>query len=134
MFPDKIASSKREIDLTIFEEIDYFLYKNKCNVYYYDRWNKKLSVVKGFDKTTLKRKFNNFLIDSNYLYYHTTKLLKNKEIELLAIYEGYHSDCGMDTTPNSNYYIFKNIEGYWLVEISNKARVQFLGTELKIGI
>ena len=133
LFPDKIASSKREIDLTIFEEIDYFLYKNKYNVYYYDRWNKKLSVVKGFDKTTLKRKFNNFLIDSNYLYYHTTKLLKNKEIELLAIYEGYHSDCGMDTTPNSNYYIFKNIEGYWLVEISNKARVQFLGTELKIG-
>ena len=131
--PDKIASSKREIDLTIFEEIDYFLYKNKYNLYYYDRWNKKLSVVKGFDKTTLKRKFNNFLIDSNYLYYHTTKLLKNKEIELLAIYEGYHSDCGMDTTPNSNYYIFKNTEGYWLVEISNKARVQFLGTELKIG-
>jgi hypothetical protein len=38
----------------------------------------------------------------------------------------------MDTTPNSNYYIFKNTEGYWLVEISNKARVQFLGTELKI--
>ena len=38
--------------------------------------------------------------------------------------------CSQDFEPNTNYYLLKNTEGYWLTEIGNGAKIRFLGTHL----
>ena len=47
-------------------------------------------------------------------------MFPNKDVELLAIYEGYEIGCGMDPTPATNFYLFKNAQGYWLAELSRE--------------
>ena len=74
-------------------------------------------VVKGYDNASLRVVPKGFLADKDYWYDGTTRLFPNKDVELLAIYEGYEIGCGMDPTPATNFYLFKNAEGYWLAEL-----------------
>ena len=50
----------------------------------------------------------------------TTRLFPSKDVELLAIYEGYEKGWGMDPAPSPNFYLFKNAQEYWLVELGGE--------------
>jgi hypothetical protein len=105
------------------------LYKDSKNTYLYNR-EKGLFTIKGMDNSTLKV-FNGFLKDKNYIYHYNKKIIKNEELEILSIFSGYRKGCSRDTQASSNYYLFKNIEGYWLVEISNRITLKYLGYKLE---
>ena len=77
-------------------------------------------VVKGYDNASLRVVPNGFLADKDYWYDGTTRLFPSKDVELLAIYEGYEKGWGMDPAPSPNFYLFKNAQGYWLAELNGE--------------
>ena len=117
-----VAQTPQKADANTFVGLGSGFYKDKDKVYYYDRWGEKekLWVVQGYDTPTLAAAPNGFLADKDYFYYGTTRLFPNKEVELLAIYEGYRKGCGFDSTPTTNFYLFKNAQGYWLAELGGE--------------
>nr|WP_314561907.1 DKNYY domain-containing protein [uncultured Capnocytophaga sp.] len=128
-----IGKVAQNVDVATFQNIgNYSFYKDKNNVYYYDRWgdDPKLLVITGYDTATLAATTNGFFADKNFWYYRTIKLFKNESVELLAIYSGYRKGCGFDKNPSTNYYLFKNSEGYWLTELGGENTIQFLGSKL----
>lgn len=100
-------------------------YKDNETVYYYTR-EKGLQKIDGADVNSIKN-FKSFLIDKNYLYSGNIKIINSQGIELLAIFPGYRAGCGLDTSPGSNFDLFKNNEGFWLVRFSNVISYRFLG-------
>ena len=109
-------------------------YKDKNLVYI--RQEEKYTPVKGYDVASLQPAFLDlFFTDKDYVYYHTTRLIASKQAELLAVYRGDRRGwCGNDTTVATNYYLFKNSEGYWLVKIGGGVFVESLGTEYNLPI
>ena len=97
----------------------------------YIRQKEKYTPVKGYDVASFQPAFLDlFFTDKDYVYYDTTRLIASREAELLAVYRGDRRGwCGNDTTMATNYYLFKNSEGYWLVKIGGGVFVEFLGTE-----
>ncbi|TDX87089.1 DKNYY domain-containing protein [Epilithonimonas xixisoli] len=150
---DKVGNSKIEVDETYdyllyksgntiywdgkktiadagtFGSVNGVFYKDAKNVYNYSR-GVGLQVIDGLDKETLEPTFNGFLKDKNFLYHYHHKIIKSKNIELLGIFTGYRKGCSQDRSPGSNYYLFKNIEGYWLVQISDNVTIRNLGNKL----
>ena len=127
---------QKDIDAATFEYLTGYFYKDKNHVYYYDRWRGKEAhflMVEGYDVATLKGDSNGFMMDKDYYYYGTTRLFKNKNVELLAVYTGYRMGCSQDRTPTTDYYLFKNDQGYWLAELGDENVIRFLGTELKMS-
>lgn len=127
---------QKGVDATTFEYITGYFYKDKNRIYYYNRWSEKgahFLIVEGYDIATLRGDPNGFMMDKDYYYYGTTRLFENKNVELLAVYTGYRMGCSLDRTPTTDYYLFKNAEGYWLAELGNKDVICFLGTELKMN-
>ena len=125
LFPSQDDNQKnKEIDTTGFEQLSYFFWRHQGQIYHliYNDWKieRKYVVVKGYDNASLKAVSRGFLADKNYWYDGTTRLFPNKDVELLAIYEGYEIGCGMDPTPATNFYLFKNAQGYWLAELGGK--------------
>ena len=126
---------QKDIDAATFQYITGYFYKDKNHVYYYDRWRGKEAhflMVEGYDVATLKGDSNGFMMDKDYYYYGTTRLFKNKNVELLAVYTGYRQWCSRDNTPTTDYCLFKNAEGYWLFELGNENIICFLGKKLKM--
>lgn len=124
-------------DSESFESLNYFYYKDKNNVYYYDR-ERGLITILGIDSKTVKLINtgifgNTFLVDKNNVYHWKTELFKSKKVELLGIFAGYRLGCGLDDTPTSNYYLFKNIDGYWLVMIRDEVSIRSLGYKLDVN-
>ena len=127
---------QKGVDAATFEYLTGYFYKDKNHVYYYDRWRGKEAhflMVEGYDVATLKGDSNGFMMDKDYYYYGTTRLFKNKNVELLAVYTGYRMGCSQDCTPTTDYYLFKNDQGYWLAELGDENVIRFLGTELKMS-
>ena len=95
------------------------------------RSERRYVVVKGYDNASLKAVSRGFLADKNYWYDDTTRLFQNKDVELLAIYKGYRrkKGDGMDPTPETNFYLFKNAEGYWLAELGREGVMSPLTNE-----
>ena len=125
---------QKGVDATTFEYLTGYFYKDKNRIYYYDRWSEKEAhflMVEGYDVATLKGDSNGFMMDKDYYYYGTTRLFKNKNVEVLARYTGYRMGCSLDRTPTTDYYLFKNDQGYWLAELGDENVIRFLGTELK---
>ncbi|WP_315500314.1 DKNYY domain-containing protein [Capnocytophaga gingivalis] len=136
LFPSQDDKQKnKEIDTTGFEQLSYSSWRHNSfwrhngQIYHliegwYDNdqheWRRRYVVVKGYDNASLKAVPEGFLADKNYWYYGTTRLFQNKDVELLAIYEGYEKGCGMDPTPATNFYLFKNAQGYFLAELGGK--------------
>ena len=133
LFPSQEDKQKnKEIDTTGFEQLSYFFWRHQGQIYHltYKEWydsdqhdwksERRYVVVKGYDNTSLKVVPNGFLADKNEWYDGTTRLFQNKDVELLAIYEGYEKGCGMDPAPGTNFYLFKNAQGYWLAELGGK--------------
>ena len=133
LFPSQDDKQKnKEIDTTGFEQLSYSFWRHNGQIYHlmekewYDndqhdwRSERRYVVVKGYDNASLKKVPNGFLADKNYWYDGTTRLFQNKDVELLAIYEGYEKGCGMDPAPGTNFYLFKNAQGYWLAELGGE--------------
>jgi len=126
---------QKDIDAATFEYLTGYFYKDKNRIYYYDRSSEKEAhflIVEGYDVATLKGDSNGFMMDKDYYYYGTTRLFKNKNVEVLARYTGYRMGCSQDRTPTTDYYLFKNAEGYWLAELGNENIICFLGKKLKM--
>ena len=131
LFP---SQDNKQIDTTGFEELSYPFWRHNGQIYhlFYKEWydnyeygwmsEHRYVVVKGYDNASLKAVFNGFLADKNEWYDDTTRLFQNKDVELLAIYKGYRrkKGDGMDPTPETNFYLFKNAQGYWLVELGGE--------------
>ena len=131
LFP---SQDNKQIDTTGFEELTYSFWRHNGQIYhlFYKEWydnyeygwmsEHRYVVVKGYDNASLKAVFNGFLADKNEWYDDTTRLFPNKDVELLAIYKGYRrkKGDGMDPTPETNFYLFKNAQGYWLVELGGE--------------
>ena len=133
LFPSQDDKQKnKEIDTTGFEQLSYPFWRHQGQIYHliYKEWydsdqhdwrsEHRYVVVKGYDNASLKAVFNGFLADKNYWYDDTTRLFQNKDVELLAIYEGYEKGWGMDPAPSPNFYLFKNAQGYWLAELGGE--------------
>ena len=102
-------------------------YKDKNVVSYYDERSRELKEISDVDANSA-RTLNIFLVDKDFLYCRNVKIIKSEGIELLASFSGYrHGFCGLDATPRSDFYLFKNSEGFWLVKISDRISYRFLG-------
>ncbi|MDQ6531027.1 DKNYY domain-containing protein [Flavobacterium sp. LHD-85] len=102
-------------------------YKDKNVVSYCNERSPEIKKMSDVDVNSA-RTFNIFLVDKNYLYCKNVKIIKSTGIELLASFSGYRGGfCGNDPTPLSNFYLFRNSEGFWLVKISDKISYRFLG-------
>ncbi|MFD2910106.1 DKNYY domain-containing protein [Flavobacterium ardleyense] len=117
-------------DASSFVQLNYYYYKDKNHVFYYDI-EKGLIILKGIDTNTTTI-FNEFLKDATNIYCGKVRILKNKDTVLLAVFAGYRQGCSQDSQYPSNYYLFKNTEGYWLVSLSNEVLVRKLGNSLDI--
>ena len=129
LFP---SQDNKQIDTTGFEELTYSFWRHNGQIYHliYKEWydnnqhdwksERRYVVVKGYDNASLRVVPNGFLADKDYWYDGTTRLFQNKDVELLAIYEGYEKGCGMDPAPATNFYLFKNAQGYFLAELGGK--------------
>ena len=125
---------QKGVDTTTFQKIWYNIYKDKNKAYYYDESNEyepKLIPIEGYDITTLSLLTADLLADKNYIYFTKYRLIKNDKVEILAIYPGYRMGCSQDTHPSSDFYLLKNVDGYWLTELGGGAKIRFLGTELE---
>ncbi|MHA7058819.1 DKNYY domain-containing protein [Aquimarina sp. M1] len=118
-------SEQTVADANSFEAIGGYLFKDINNVYFYKR-EKGLSIISGLNPETLEV-FNGFIKNEDYLYLNYQKIIKSKNLEILSIFSGYRKQCSQDDQASSNYYLFKNIEGYWLVEISDIVTIRNLG-------
>ncbi|MFH6991231.1 DKNYY domain-containing protein [Flavobacterium sp. FlaQc-48] len=102
-------------------------YKDKNRVLFYDEKYSKMNKLNDVDVKSA-RFFNTFLVDKNYLYCKNSKIIKSAGLELLAAFPGYRGGfCGNDPTPISDFYLFKNAEGFWLVKKSDEIFYRFLG-------
>lgn len=102
-------------------------YKDKNVVSYCNERIRDIKKMSDIDVNSA-RTFNIFLIDKNFLYCKNVKIIKSAGLELLASFSGYrYGFCGLDATPRSDFYLFKNSEGFWLVKISDKIYYRFLG-------
>jgi hypothetical protein len=117
---------KTTADAMTFTNLGNF-FKDKNHLYYINA--NGFVKVRGIDIATAKP-FNGFIRDKNYIFSGTTKVISADKAELLGIFTGYRKGCGSDTHPGSNFYLFKNNEGYWLAEISNTVVVRPLGSVL----
>jgi len=133
LFPSQDDKQKnKEINTTGFEQLSYSFWRHNGQIYHlmekewYDndqhdwRSERRYVVVKGYDNASLKKVLKGFLADKDDWYDGTTRLFPSKDVELLAIYEGYEKGWGMYPAPTPNFYLFKNAQGYWLAELSGE--------------
>ena len=129
LFP---SQDNKQIDTTGFEKLTYSFWRHNGQIYHliYKEWydyeqndwksERRYVVVKGYDNASLKAVSRGFLADKNEWYYGITRMFPSKDVELLAIYKGYRKGCGLDNTPTTNFYLFKNAQGYWLAELGGE--------------
>jgi|GEM_PF-66741 len=124
-FNDKKTGFDAETFVLMDQKAKY--YKDKNVVIYYEERDNEIKILKDVDAKSA-RTLNIFLIDKNYLYCRNVKIIKSTNLELLACFSGYRGGfCGNDSTPISDFYLFKNSEGFWLVKISDDISYRFLG-------
>jgi hypothetical protein len=129
-FRDKRTSFDAETFVPMDNSDQYYgdkYYKDKNVVSYYDESRREIKKLSDVDVNSA-RTFNIFLVDKSYLYCRNVKIIKSTGIELLASFSGYRGGfCGNDPTPLSDFYLFKNLEGFWLLKISDTISYRFLG-------
>jgi len=113
-------------DAATFTRVGDYHFKDKNKVYTYSR-EEGIIALPDIDAATATA-FNGFLRDKNFIYSGKTKVISGKGIEMLAVFAGYRKGCGMDNQPGSDYYLFRNDDGYWLVMVSNTVRIRNLGS------
>ena len=65
-----------------------------------------------------------FGMDGRHLYYRDQKVpgVSGEKLELVNVIDGYRKGCGLDPNPTSNHYVLKNLDGYWVVTVTSKAK------------
>ena len=112
---------------------DNSLGKDKNRAYFSAQ--QKITFIEGYDIASLKAAFDRFFLkDKDYVYYFSIRLIKSDKAELLASYQGHRHYCSHPSMPASDFYLFQNTEGYWLVKIGGGVFVEFLGTEYNLPI
>ncbi|WP_163411527.1 energy transducer TonB [Flavobacterium ajazii] len=117
------------IDGSNFKRIGPDYFKNNTNVYYYT-WNLGLKKIEGIDVASANYS-DWFIADKNYLYIKTSKVIESTDLKLISDYIIYKE--GVSTINNEKnflkeqYYLFKNIKGYWIVKSSDIVSYNFLG-------
>ena len=122
---------KTSADGSTFKQLDYFNFIDKSNFYQFSE--KGLQIINHIDVKTAKI-FNGFIVDKNYLYRNGIRIIKSNQLEILASYPGYRLGCGSDTHPSSNFYLFRNVEGFWWVKLSNEITIRYLGKTLDTSL
>lgn len=119
------------VDAPTFTSVSYMYAKDKNHVYRigYD----SLYPLKHADAASFEPAWTPFTKDSNKLYYNDEEIIASQDAELLAIYGGYRPGCGLDKHPSSNYYLFRNDEGFWLTETGAQSSTRFLGKTFNPG-
>ena len=87
----------------------------------------KLDTLHGSDPSTFTCFTNGFYKDKSSLYFNIHKLINSDDIQLLAIYQGLRESGDEGDGLFSNYCLFKNKDGYWLVETLPVPVVDYLG-------
>lgn len=122
-------NKKTSFDAETFKRMDenQHYYKDKNVAFYYDEIDHEIKKLTDVDVKS-ERILDIFLIDKNYVYCRNVNIIKSNGVELLASFSGYrHGFCGNDSNPVSDFYLFKNSEGFWLVKISENISYRFLG-------
>jgi hypothetical protein len=116
----------RKIQLTDAKQVEHLKLENRwarC------KYNEHFLMLEGYDVAALKGDSNRFMMDKDYYYYDTTRLFKNRNVEVLVIYTG----SRLEHAPMTDYCLFKNAEGYWFAKLGDGDAICFLGTELKMN-
>lgn len=116
------------VDAKSFEPINGNIYKDKDKVYAIDD-ECDCKIVEGVEAKSVQR-LHIFYYDADNVYYGLERLMSSPGIELLAVFSGYRKGCSLDTTPQSNYYLFKNNNGYWVLCASATNTMRYLGKQL----
>ncbi|WP_337968726.1 DKNYY domain-containing protein [uncultured Flavobacterium sp.] len=116
-----------------FRSLWFNYYKNNDNVYYYTR-ELGLQRIPGIDAASTET-FSSFIADKNYLYIKTFKVIERQDLKIVSDYISYKEAIPAKNTDNNsnssytyvNYYLLKNIKGYWIVKLSDVVSYNFLG-------
>lgn len=104
------------------------LYKDKNHVYNFVHGG-ELSILDGIDAPSAVNRMG-FIFDRNFVYLHGFRVIENSNAEILALFSGYRPGCGLDKTPNSDFYLLRNADGFWLVKTEVSVTKRFLGKTL----
>lgn len=126
---DKIYWGQKDIgaDGETFDMIGgfYNFYKDRNNVYQYSR-EEGFIPVKGIDVPSTEA-FMGFLSDKDYIYINHQRIMKNKDPELVVVFQQYGEECGTGRSSvrrfAESYFLFKNREGYWMVKTGDTVYV-----------
>jgi hypothetical protein len=116
----------KNIDTKTFKYIDFAHFSDKYHVYFMSP-SGKTEIIPDADSTTFVPFTYGFYRDKNNIYYGLHKLIKSDYIEFLAIFRGLRESGDEGDGPFSNYCLFKNKDGYWLVETLPVPIVDYLG-------
>jgi hypothetical protein len=120
----KVYWNNKPIDVDgTFEALGQF-YKDKNHVYANDQ--KGAAILKDVDVASAKI-WNGLLVDKNYLYTYGHRLIKSDQLELLRVFNKYETMQCEGLYPASQYYVFKNTDGYWLVHLTDIPKARNLG-------
>jgi hypothetical protein len=120
----------KNIDVKSLTFIDYQYLKDRKHVYYYQTTRPlKTEILKNVDVSTFCYYTSAFYKDKNNIYFNKVKLIKSSGIQLLAIYKGFRNFADDGGGPNTDYYLFKNKKGFWLIEtlVYVKPSIVYLG-------
>ncbi len=116
-----------------FRSLWFNYYKNNDNVYYYTT-ELGLQRISGIDAASTET-FSSFIADKNYLYIRTLKVIERQDLKIVSDYISYKEAIPAKNTDNNsnssytyvNYYLLKNIKGYWIIKLSDVVSYNFLG-------
>jgi len=109
-------SEMKNIDLQSLVFIDYTHFKDKGHVYFINDQG-ETAILPNADPATFKYLFSWFYADKSTIYFKDRSFMKSRGVQLLAVYISLSGDEGEPFS--SNYYLFKNSRGFWLVEMLN---------------
>lgn len=116
----------KNVDTKTFKYIDFAHFSDKYHVYSISTYG-KTEIIPYADGATYVALTYGFYRDKNNLYYGLSKLIKSDGVELLAIFRGLRESGDEGDGPFSNYCLFKNKDGYWLVETLPTPTIKYLG-------
>jgi hypothetical protein len=116
----------KNIDIKSVKYIDDNHIADKYHVYMVEN-SVKTGVIPGADAATFTPFIYGFYRDKSNIFNGLNKLIGSEDVELLAIFCGVRESGDEGDGPFSNYCLFKNRDGYWLVETARTPIIDYLG-------
>ena len=115
----------KNIDTKTFKYVDFEHFSDKYRVYFISSTG-KTEIIPYADGPTFVPFIYDFYRDKNNLYYGLRKLIISEGIELFAIFRGLRESGDEGDAPFSNYCLFKNKDGFWLIETLQTPTIKYL--------